>query len=239
MRIRLALATLLGIAAVLGTMGASLTEAVYAATPAHQATSKAKGKKGKGKRKHKGKKKGKGKTTGKTLPSVKLTGGTATLMLNSAAASAIEKAKVTLTVTAPATLPSASEVSMPITGGTLNPSTGAGTVDLGGGFTFLGPEVNLVFFTSQSAVSLQSPIVIKIAGSTTSTLSANVGEPPVNGPFFILKAGKPKSGSGTLTLDGVGASLEGPAAEVMTKAFSGASFTTGEAFGSLNVDATT
>lgn len=246
MRIRLALAALLGALSLLGA-GTVLAAAAQAAAPAHQAAGKTKGK-GKGKKKHKGKAK-KGKAKGKQkkttqpaskAPSVTLTGGSATISLSSTAAGALEKAKVTLEITAPATLPSATEVSLPVTGGTLTPSTGEGTIDLGGGFTFLGPVVNLVFFTSQSAISLQSPVVIKLGSSASSSnLSANVGEPPVDAPFFTLKPVKATSSTGTVTLSGIGASLDSAAAEVMGKAFSGATFTTGESFASISVSAST
>lgn len=241
MRIRLALAALLGALTMLGA-GTVLAAAAQAAAPAHQASSKTKGK-GK-KHKSKGKKsksKGKKKNTqpAKKAPSVTLTGGTATISLSSSAASSLEKAKVTLTVTAPTTLPTATQVSLPVTGGTLTPSTGEGTVDLGGGFTFLGPLVNLVFFTSQSAVSLQSPVVIKLGSASSSNLSANVGEPPLDAPFFTLKPVKATSSSSTVTLSGIGASLDSAAAEVMTKAFSGATFTTGESFASITIAANT
>jgi hypothetical protein len=242
MRIRLALAALLG-ALTLLSAGTVLAVAAQAAAPAHQAASKTKGKgkkhKSKGKKhKSKGKKK-KSTQPAKKAPSVTLTGGTATISLSSGAASSLEKAKVTLTVTAPATLPAATQVSLPVTGGTLTPSTGEGTVDLGGGFTFLGPLVNLIFFTSQSAVSLQSPVVLKLASASSSNLSANVGEPPLNAPFFTLKPVKATSSSSTVTLSGIGASLDSAAAEVMTKAFSGATFTTGESFASITITANT
>jgi hypothetical protein len=242
MRIRLALAALLGALTLLGA-GTVLAAAAQAAAPAHQAASKTKGKgkkhKSKGK---KGKSKGKKKKTtqpAKKAPSVTLTGGTATISLSSSVASALEKAKVTLTVTAPATLPAATQVSLPVTGGTLTPSTGEGTIDLGGGFTFLGPLVNLIFFTSQSAVSLQSPVVIKLGSASSSNLSANVGEPPLDAPFFTLKPVKATSSSSTVTLSGIGASLDSAAAEVMTKAFSGSTFTTGESFASITITANT
>jgi hypothetical protein len=241
MRIRLALAALLGALMLFGA-GTVLAAAAQAAAPAHQASSKTKGKgkkhKSKGK-KGKSKAKKKSTTPAKKAPSVTLTGGTATISLSSGAASSFEKAKVTLTVTAPATLPAATQVSLPITGGTLTPSTGEGTIDLGGGFTFLGPLVNLVFFTSQSAVSLQSPVVIKLASASSSNLSANVGEPPLDAPFFTLKPVKATSSAAMVTLSGIGASLDSAAAEVMTKAFSGATFTTGESFASITVTANT
>ncbi|MGA8353384.1 MAG: hypothetical protein WB698_04380 [Solirubrobacteraceae bacterium] len=238
----MALAALLGALSLLGA-GTVLAVAAQAAAPAHQASSKTKGKgkkkKSKGKKgKSKGKKK-KSTQPAKKAPSVTLTGGTATISLSSGAASSLEKAKVTLTATAPATLPAATQVSLPVTGGTLTPSTGEGTVDLGGGFTFLGPLVNLIFFTSQSAVSLQSPVVIKLGSASSSNLSANVGEPPLDAPFFTLKPVKATSSSSTVTLSGIGASLDSAAAEVMTKAFSGATFTTSESFASITITANT
>ncbi len=247
MRSRLALVALLGVFALLCCAGTTLAAAAQASMPAHQAASKGKSK-GKGK---KGKKKGKGKakkhkaakgkapakTPAKTVPNVTLTGGTATLTLTPAAASTLEKLKVTLTAATPATLPSATEVSMPVSGGSLNPSTGEGTVDLSGGFTFLGPEESNFFFTSQAAVSLEAPLVIKLAGSTNSVLSANVGSPPVNGPFFDLKAGKPKSATGSITLEGIVANLSSPAATVLND-FGSNSFTTGQTLADITVDAT-
>lgn len=240
MRIRLALAALLGALTLLGA-GTVLAAAAQAAAPAHQAAGKTKGKgkkhKSKGKKGKSKAKKKKSTPPAKKAPSVTLTGGTATISLASGAVSALEKAKVTLTVAAPATLPAATQVSLPVTGGTLTPSTGEGTIDLGGGFTFLGPLVNLVFFTSQSAVSLNAPVVMKLAGASTSELSANVGEPPLDAPFFALKPVKATSTSGTVTLSGIGASLNSAAAEVLTKAFSGATFTSGESFASITVNA--
>jgi hypothetical protein len=239
MRIRLALAALLGAFALLWATGAPMALAAQTGAPHHASSKvslKAKKKGKRGKKKHK-KRKATTKPT-KSVPSVKLTGGSATIALSSTAASALEKAKVTLTATAPATLPAASQVSMPITGGTLNPGTGEGTVDLGGSFTFLGPEVNLYLLTTQSAVSLESPVVIKLAGSN-SNLSANVGSPPLDAPFFALKAGKPTSSGGTLTLDGITASLNSPAAEVMSRAFGSGSFTTGETVASISLSAST
>ncbi len=240
MRIRLALAALLGVFALLCATGAPMALATQTGVTPHASTSRASAKAKKKGKPHKKKHK-KHKTTTKptkSVPSVKLTGGSATIALSSTAGSALEKAKVTLTVTAPATLPGATQVSMPITGGTLNPGTGEGTVDLGGGFTFLGPEENLFLFTSQSAVSLESPVAIKLAGSS-SDLSANVGSPPLNAPFFTLKAGKPTSAAGTLTLAGIAASLNSQAAEVMSEAFGAGSFTNGETVATISLQATT
>lgn len=239
MRIRSALAALLGMLALLGVTSSVLSVAALAATPAHHSSkAKSKGKK-KGKaKKGKSKKKKTGKKPSTSEPSAKLSGGTATISLAASGTSALEAAKVTLTAASPATLPSATQVSMPITGGTLNPSTGEGTVDLGGGFTFLGPVENLVFFTTQSAVSLEAPVVMKLAGSTGSNLSANVGSPPLDAPFFTLKAGKPKSAAGSIALEGISASLDSAAAEVMGKAFSGSSFTAGETLASISLQAT-
>lgn len=241
MRIRLTLAALLGALVVLLGNGMVLAATGQAATKAHHhATHKAK-KKPKGKsRGKKGKGKQKKSTTpaAKSAPSVKLTGGTATIALTSSGASALEAAKVTLSAATPATTPSATQVSLPITGGTLAPSTGEGTIDLGGGFTFLGPVVNLYFFTSQSAVSLESPVVIKLAGASGSSLSANVGSPPVDAAFFTLKPGKASSAAGTVTVTGIAASLDSAAAEVMGKAFSGTTFKTGEELASIAIAAT-
>jgi hypothetical protein len=243
MRIRLALAALLGVVALLCCAGTTLAAAAQASTSGHQAASKgrSKGKGKKGKKKGKGKPKkhkaAKGKTPTKTVSNVTLTGGTATLTLTPTAASTLEKLKVTLTAATPATLPSPTEVSLPVSGGSLNPSTGEGTVDLGGGFTFLGPEISDYFFTSQAAVSLEAPLAIKLAGATSSVLTANVGNPPVNGPFFDLKAGKPKSAAGSITLEGILANLSSPASTVLND-FGSNSFATGQTLADITVNAT-
>lgn len=184
-------------------------------------------------KKHKTKKKHKA----KKLANVSLTAGSVTLAFNQTVSASFQKQNVTLSPTAPAQVPGANTVTFPIASGTLNPGTGYGSVNLTGGFTFEGPTTNIVFFSSQSSVSLAAPITITLGAGSVSQLSANVGSPPQDAAFFTLKATKPTVQGKTLTISAIPTALNAPAASVMSQAFGSGAYQTGEEVATITIQA--
>jgi hypothetical protein len=188
---------------------------------------------------------------------VKIKGGTITFTLLPSVASsfASDNPKIVFAPVAPAT-GSDTAVSMPITSGKLNNATGVGSVVAGGGapsgngftLTQTTPGLNFGFIELGGITqqfSLSAPVTVTLGGKpkfgpgTGSNLSANVnGSTSPPGPFFTLKAGKPKvKGKGrTLAIANIPAFLTSQAAQSLSS-FIGVKFTAGEQLGKVTIQA--
>jgi hypothetical protein len=212
---------------------ATLSVPVAGAAPAH-ASKKAK----KGKKKTKGKKKkSANKGSAKKVANVPVTGGNETLTFNAATVQTLEKDKVTTTVISPATGVLASGIVFTLSGGTLNPGTGLGSVTAGGGITFATSFSVPGLFSSESNLTASEPSVALNSAPTLSFTSQNATPPTFPFATVSLKGVKPTSGAGTLTLPNAALSLTATGAQFMNE-FASNAFTSGEAIGTLTIQAT-
>jgi hypothetical protein len=170
---------------------ATLSAPVAGASPAH-ASKKAK----KAKKKAKVKKK----HAAKKVANVTVTGGSETLTFNAAAVQTLEKDKVSTTLISPATGALASGIVFTLSGGTLNPGTGLGSVTAAGGVTFATSFSVPGLFSSESNLTASEPSVALNTAPTLSFTSQNASPPTFQFATVSLKGVKPTSGAGTLTL---------------------------------------
>jgi hypothetical protein len=219
----LSIVSLLAFAAV-----ATLSAPVAGAASAH-ASKKAK----KGKKKAKAKKK----HAAKKVANVTVTGGSETLTFNTAAVQTLEKDKVATTIISPATGALSSGIVFTLSGGTLNPGTGLGSVTAGGGVTFATSFSVPGLFSSESNLTASEPSVALNTAPTLSFTSQNATPPTFPFATISLKGVKPTSGAGTLTLANAALSLTATGAQFMNE-FASNAFTTGEAIGTLTIQAT-
>ncbi len=91
------------------------------------------------------------------MASVKITAGNETLAFNTQATQALEKAKVSVAAVGPATGALASGFVFPFAGGTLNPSTGFGSLTTTGGITFSTSFSVAGLFSSGSEATISEP----------------------------------------------------------------------------------
>jgi hypothetical protein len=188
-------------------------------------------------KKHKKKKKkGKKKAAGGTVMTV--TGGTVTLTPSAAAAAAFEAHKLTIEVTAPATTGAGDSVTLPITSGKLNSATGYGTLTLGGGYTYIeSSSISIPGLGSLGGGASASFSTVSLAFGASSSFTADVDG--TSGPFYALKAVKPASAAGKLTLASVPVSVNSGAVSLLNGFADPTTFTANGQFGTLTVEATT
>ncbi len=211
-------------------VAATLSAPFAGAAPAHLSKKAKKGKaKKKAKKKHAAKK--------GSAKNVTVTGGSETLTFSATAVQTLEKDKVATTIVSPATGALASGVVFSISGGTLNPSTGLGSVRTGGGVTFSTSFSVPGLFSSESNSTVSEPSVVLNSAPTLSFTSANVSPPTFPFATVSLKGVKPTSGAGTLTLANAALSLTATGAQFLNQ-FASNAFTTGEAIGTLTIQAT-
>jgi hypothetical protein len=228
----MAIVSLLAFAAV-----ATLSAPFAGAAPAHLSKKTKKGKaKAKAKKKHAAKK-GSAKKPAKKVANVTVTGGSETLTFNAMAVQTLEKDKVSTTIVSPATGALASGIVFSISGGTLNPGTGLGSVTTGGGVTFSTSFSVPGLFSSESNSTVSEPSVALNSAPTLSFTSANVTPPTFPFATVSLQGVRPTSGAGTLTLANAALSLTATGAQFMNQ-FASNAFTTGEAIGTLTIQAT-
>ncbi len=212
---------------------ATLSAPVVGAAPAHASKKAKKGKKKtKAKKKHATKKK-----STKKVANVTVTGGSETLTFNTTVVQTLEKDKVSTTIVSPATGALASGIAFTLSGGTLNPGTGLGSVTAGGGVTFATSFSVPGLFSSESNLTVSEPSVALNAAPTLSFTSQNATPPTFPFATVSLKGVKPTSGAGTLTLANAALSLTATGAQFMNE-FASNAFTTGEAVGTLTIQAT-
>jgi hypothetical protein len=211
---------------------ATLSASVAGAAPAHVSKMAKKGKKKpKAKKKRSAKKR-----SAKKVASVTVTGGSETLTFNTTVVQTLEKDKVSTTIVSPATGALGSGVVFTLSGGTLNPGTGLGSVTAGGGVTFATGFSVPGLFSSESNLTASEPSVALNTAPTLSFTSQNATPPTFSYATVSLKGVKPTSGAGTLTLANAALSLTASGAQFMDE-FASNAFTTGEAVGTLTIQA--
>lgn len=212
---------------------ATLSAPLAGAAPAHASKKAKKGKKkAKAKKKHAAKK-----GSAKKVANVTVTGGSETLAFNTTVVQTLEKDKVLTTIVSPATGALASGVVFTLSGGTLNPGSGLGSVTAGGGITFATSFAVPGLFSSETSLTASEPSVALNSSPTLSFTSENASPPTFPFATVSLKGVKPVSGAGTLTLANAALSLTATGAQFMNESASNA-FSAGEAVGTLTIQAT-
>jgi hypothetical protein len=208
-------------------LGAStmLSTPVVVAAPAH-ASKKVK--------KHK---KAKKKKAAKRVASVKVRTGSETLVLNTQATQALEKAKVSLAAVSPTTGALASGFVFPLSGGTLNPSTGVGSLTTTGGITFSTSFSVPGLFSSGSEATISEPSLALGSSSTLSFTSQQASPPTFPFASVSLKGVHPVVSGAVITLTNLPVSLAATGVQFLGEFASGA-FTTGEDVGTVTVQVT-
>ncbi len=187
-------------------------------------------------KKHKKKKKSKKKAGGGSTLTV--TGGTVTLTPSAAAASAFAAHKLTIEVTAPATTGAGDSVTLPIASGKLNSATGYGSLTLSGGYTYVeSSSISIPGLGTLGGGATASFSTVSLMFGASSAFTADVNG--TTGPFFALKAVKPASAAGKLTLAGVPVSVSSGAVSLLNGFANSNTFTANGPFGTLTVEATT
>jgi|SRR3984957_8819453 len=207
---------------VLGDAAIVASVPVAAASAAHSA------------KKHKKHKKAK-KKTAKKVASVKVTAGSETLTFNAQVFAALEKAKVSVTAVSPATGTVATGFVFPLTGGTLNPSSGVGSVTATGGITFASSFSVPGLFSSERNSTISEPGVVLGSASTLSFTSQQASPPTFPFGTINVKGVHPGSYGGALSLTSLPVSLGSVGVQFLSQFASGAFFTAGEAFGAVTV----
>jgi hypothetical protein len=203
----------------LGTV-ATLSAPITSASTAHSAN-----------KKHK---KAKKKKAVKKVASVKVTAGTEILTFNAQAVQVLEKAKVSVTVVGPTTGTPAAGFVFPLTGGTLNPSTGVGSVKSSGGITMATSFSVPGLFSSETSSTISEPALVLGSASTLSFTSQQVSPPTFSFASTSLKGVRPVAHDGTITLANLSLSLTATGVQFLNQ-FASESFKTGEAVGIVTV----
>lgn len=178
-------------------------------------------------------KKAKKKHHSKKVGSVKVTGGTETLTFNAQAVQAFEKSKVNVTVVSPATGSLASGFVFPLSGGTLNPSTGLGSLSTTGGITLATSFDVPGLFSSETNSTISAP-ALALGSAPTLSFTSQQATPPTF-PFATtsLKGVHPIAHGATIALTNLPVSLTATGVQFLSQ-FSSGTFTTGEAVGSIS-----
>ncbi len=201
-----------------------LSTPVAAAAPAH--ASKKVGKHTKAKKKK----------AAKQVASIKIMAGNETLTFNTQATQALEKAKVSLVAVGPATGALASGFVFPLAGGTLNPSTGYGSLTTTGGITLSTSFGAPGLFSSGSEATISEPSLSLGSGSSLSFTSQQANPPRFPFATVSLKRVYPVASGATITLTSLPVALTATGVQFLGGFASGA-FTTGEVVGTLAVQA--
>jgi Htaa len=203
----------------------TLSAPMAAAAPAH-ASKKSK--------KHKKTKK---KKAAKKAASVKVTAGTETLAFNTQAAQALEKAKVSVASVSPSTGVLASGFVFPLAGGTLNPSTGYGSLTTTGAITFSTSFSVPGLFSSGSEATISEPSLALGSTSTLSFTSQQASPPTFPFATVSLKGVHPAVDGSAITLTNLPVALTATGVQFLSEFASGA-FTAGETVGTVTVQVT-
>ncbi|HEX4116728.1 MAG TPA: HtaA domain-containing protein [Solirubrobacteraceae bacterium] len=202
---------------------ATLSTPIAAAAPAHVS------------KKVKKRKKAEKKKAAKKVASVKITAGTETLVFNSQAVQALEKAKVSLVAVSPATGALASGFVFPLAGGTLNPSTGVGSLTTTGGITFSTSFDVAGLFSGGSEATISEPSLSLGSGSILSFTSQQASPPTFPFATASIKGVHPVISGAAIALTNLPVSLTATGVRFLSEFASGA-FTTGEAIGTVTVE---
>jgi hypothetical protein len=208
------------------TGAATLSVPVAAAAPAHSS-----------KKSKKPKKKVKKKQPAKKVASVKITAGTETLTFNTQAVQTLEKAKVSTTAVSPATGALASGFVFQLTDGTLNPSTGLGSLTTSGGISFATAFSVPGLFSSGSESTISEPGLLLSSAPTLSFTSQQASPPTFPFATVSLKGVHPVDQGAAITLTSLPVSLTSTGVQFLGQ-FAGGAFSAGEAIGTVTVQAT-
>ncbi len=203
-----------------------LSTPVAAATPGHA-----------GKKLGKHKKAKKQKKAAKKVAGVKVTAGIETLTFDTTATQALEKAKVSLAAVAPATGVLASGFVFPLVGGTLNPSTGLGSLTTTGGITLSTSFGVPGLFSAGSEATISEPFLTLGSSSSLSFTSQQASPPRFPFAAVDLKKVHPVVSGATIALTNLPVSLTATGAQFLGK-FAGGAFTTAEVVGTIAVQVT-
>jgi hypothetical protein len=187
------------------------------------------------KKKHKKHKKGKKPSAGTTI---KVKGGSVTLTFTAQAWSKLSSSvgstfSRTTTPVAPATATSSGAFTFPLTSGSLNSSTGRGSVSASGGLTVASSTNVAGLFGSSSSATANNPVLAIAATSTVTVTSENFTPPTVPLLDLSTSAVKPHTSGTAITLSNIPATLTAPGQQ-----FFGSSFHTGEEIGTVTIQAT-
>jgi hypothetical protein len=177
------------------------------------------------------------KKSAKKVASVKVTAGTETLTFNTAAVQALEKAKVSVAAVSPATGALASGFVFPLSGSTLNPATGFGSLSTTGGITFSTSFGVPGLFSSGSEATITEPSLSLGSSSTLSFTSQQASPPTFPFATVTLKGVRPVVSGAEITLTNLPVSLTATGVQFLGGFASGA-FTAGEAIGTVTVQVT-
>ena len=181
-------------------------------------------------------KKAKKKKAAKQVASIKITAGNETLAFNTQATQAFEKAKVSLVAVGPATGALVSGLVFPLASGTLNPSTGYGSLTTTGGITLSTSFGVPGLFSSGSEATISEPSLSLGSSSTLSFTSQQASPPRFPFATVSLKKLHPAVSGTTITLTNLPVALTATGVQFLGGFASGA-FTTGEVVGTLTVQA--
>jgi hypothetical protein len=201
---------------------ATLSAPIAAAAPAHAS------------KKSKKYKKGKRKKAVKKVASRKVTGGTETLTFNTQAAQALEKAKVSVAAVSPASGALATGFVFPLSGGTLNPATGIGSLSATGGIAFSTSFSVPGLFSSGSEATISEPSLTLGSTSTLSFTSQQVSPPTFPFATIGLKGAHPVVNGAAITIANLPVSLTSTGVQFLS-GFAAGAFTAGESVGTVTV----
>ncbi|HTB49847.1 MAG TPA: hypothetical protein VK701_02635 [Solirubrobacteraceae bacterium] len=177
------------------------------------------------------------KKTVKKVASVKIAAGTETLMFDTRAVQALEKAKVSVTVVSPATGGLASGFVFPLSGGKLNPASGLGSITATGGITLATSFSVPGLFSSESNSTISEPSLVLNSAPTLSFTSQQVSPPTFAFAGVRLKGVHPVVHGAAMTLANLSLSLSSAGVQFLSQFASGA-FSAGEAVGTVTVQVT-
>jgi hypothetical protein len=181
-------------------------------------------------------KKAKKKKAAKRVASVQVSAGTETLVFSTHTVQALETAKASLVAVSPASGAVASGFAFPLAGGTLNPSTGFGSLGATGGLT-LSTSIGVPGFSFGSEATISEPFLGLGSASTLSFTSQQATPPKFSFGTVDLKSVHPLVIGSTITLTSLRVSLTSTGARFLNEFASGA-FLTGEAVGTVTVQVT-
>jgi hypothetical protein len=169
----------------------------------------------------------------KKVARVKVTAGTETLLFNARVAQALEKAGVSVAAVSPAAGVLTSGFVFQLTGGTLNPATGVGSLTTTGGLTF-STSVGVPEFSFGREATISEPFLGLGSSSTLSFTSQQATPPKFPFASIALKAVHPLVEGSAITLTNLPALLTVSGARFLDEFASGV-FARGEAAGSVTV----
>ena len=153
-----------------------------------------------------------------------LTGKYSTLVLNPATAGVLADNKISVAPIAPATVKGAG-IAFPITGGSVDPNTLAGTIDHSGGLDF-------------KSGATQVKLTDFVVDTTKGTLTSTAGGAQLPTLSLNLNGLKKVTNGSVIVASGIKASLTTQAAKALNDAFGVSIFTKGLAIGTITVTAT-